>query len=159
MGYDATYEENTNSVDILVKNRFGEYSGTVQFTEYDPYNGKSSLQNPKLFLESPSIKNADFSKIREIDKVAVASSPRNKGTLANILEALYIFTKRYDIKYFVAEVNPYLIEKIEAKYGLKVKVVGETIKETASESEIQPIMVVVEDLIKHYENLRVKVGQ
>lgn len=159
MNYNATYEENLNVIDILVVNNSNEFAGTLQFNKFSPQKNLSTLENSSLFLENEIIANADKCKIYEIEKLAVAEADRKNGTLDNIVETIYRFTKENDIHYIVAEMNPVFFRALRVNYGLSPLKISKLSRSKFGKYSYQPTILVMEDLWLQYEKKKASLEQ
>ena len=149
MNYD--YEDPSDAINLLVKNKFNKYSGTIQFASFKPKSKQTTLEYPELFLASDILSNVDDQYIREVDKVAVIASERKNGTLDNIIETIYLYTKEHDIRYLVGEMNPVFFRALRVMYGLSPLKASKLVRGKEAGYSTQPTILVMPDIWRQYE--------
>ena len=147
--YETDYGYLGHFVNLLVKNKFGDYGGTIQFAPYNPESGNSLLDYPNLFLEFEMIRNADRSSVMEIEKVSVLESERKNGTLDNVIETIYHYTKDNNILYLVAEMNPVFYRALRIVYGITGIKASKMIK--TDRYSVQPVILDTKSVWREYE--------
>lgn len=149
MNYD--YENPSDAINLLVTNKFKKYSGTIQFAGFKPTSKLTMLEYPELFLNHDILSNVDYKYIREVDKVAVLEAERKNGTLDNIIETIYRYTKEQDIRYLVGEMNPVFFRALRVMYGLSPLKASKLVRGKEADYSTQPAILVMPDIWRQYE--------
>lgn len=149
--YEIDYGNSGDFINLLVENKFGDFGGTIQFAPYNPEIDNSLLDFPKLFLEFEMIRNSDLSRVLEIDKVTVLESDRKNGTLDNIIETIYQYTKNHNILYLVGEMNPVFYRALKIVYGITGIKASKLTRSRNSRYSVQPVILDLNSVWKEYE--------
>lgn len=148
--YKSSFKEQNYELDeyytgipmnYLVTNKNGEFSGTIQFVEFDPNSNKSILDFSNLFLEHDLLANYPKQKFWEVDKLSVLSSQRKEGTLDCIVEAINEITFKHHVDYLLGEINPIFHRALKINYGFDVINVSDIMDSKNKKYQIIPIII------------------